>query len=161
MDDVVEACRPKLDIRMQRFEIHLPASALTVHGDPVRLSQILTNLLDNASKYTPHHGHIRFAAAGAAGDVVLTVTDDGIGITEQALETVFEPFSQEPHATLFNGAGLGIGLTVVRELVEGHGGHVTASSAGKGLGSQFLVRLPLAAVDEAAPDGGRPRWQDA
>jgi diguanylate cyclase len=153
MDDVVDACRPKMDTRLQAFEIHLPAAALEVHADPVRLTQILTNLLDNASKYTPFQGHIRFAAAADGNDVLLTVADNGIGISEEALGTIFEPFSQEPHATLFNGAGLGIGLTVVRELVEGHGGRVTAVSEGKGHGSQFLVRLPLA--DHGA-DGVRP-----
>lgn len=148
LEDVVQACRPAMDARLQRFEVKLPGEPLRVNGDPVRLTQILTNLLDNASKYTPHQGEIRFSAAAVDGSVVLTVADTGIGITAEALRTIFEPFVQEQHATLFDGTGLGIGLTVVRELVEGHGGHVAAFSDGLGKGSRFVVTLPL---DRARP----------
>lgn len=156
IDNVVEACRPTMDTRLQRFDIHLPLPDLEVQGDPVRLTQIFTNLLDNASKYTPQRGEIRFTAVSTGDTVVLTVADNGIGITEEALSTIFEPFVQEQHATLFNGAGLGIGLTVVRELVEGHGGSVTATSRGKGLGSELTVTLPLAAGMNARGAAGDP-----
>jgi diguanylate cyclase (GGDEF)-like protein len=150
IEDVVQACRPAMDSRLQLFDVRLADEPLPVHGDPVRLTQILTNLLDNASKYTPERGEIHFSAMVREESVVLTVVDSGIGISSEALLTIFEPFVQEQHATLFNGAGLGIGLTVVRELVEGHGGHVSASSDGLGCGSRFVVSLPL---DRRAGDG--------
>jgi diguanylate cyclase (GGDEF)-like protein len=150
IEDVVQACRPAMDSRLQLFDVRLAHEPLPVHGDPVRLTQILTNLLDNASKYTPERGEIHFSAMVREESVVLTVVDSGIGISSEALLTIFEPFVQEQHATLFNGAGLGIGLTVVRELVEGHGGHVSASSDGLGCGSRFVVSLPL---DRRAGDG--------
>ncbi|MEP7056370.1 MAG: diguanylate cyclase [Caldimonas sp.] len=145
IDTAVDACRPAMDMRMQRFDISLPASALTIDGDPVRLAQIVSNLLDNASKYTPDGGEIRLAAEVVGGSAVITVTDSGIGISAEALPHVFDPFVQDTHAIGFNGAGLGIGLTVVRELVEAHGGSVVASSAGSGHGSRFVVTLPLLA----------------
>ena len=151
IDDTVQARRPSMDIRLQQFVVSLPRTEFRVRGDPVRLAQILGNLLDNASKYTPPQGEIHFSAAVADDTLVLTVADTGIGITAEALPTIFEPFVQEPHATLFNGGGLGIGLTVVRELVEGHGGHVTAISAGQGLGSRFIVTLPLAPAADDSP----------
>ena len=143
VDDVVQASRPAMDTRLQLFEVQLASRAITVHGDSVRLVQVLGNLLDNASKYTPEHGHIRLETLVEGDKVLLTVADNGIGITDAALATIFDPFVQEQHATLFNGTGLGIGLTVVRELVEGHGGTITVASGGKGLGSRFTVVLPL------------------
>lgn len=150
VDGVVQACRPALDSRLQTFKVRLATEPLQVHGDPVRLTQILSNLLDNASKYTPQQGEIRLSVEAVADKVVMTVSDTGIGITTEALRTIFEPFMQEQHATLFNGAGLGIGLTVVRELAEGHGGQVAAFSAGKGAGSRFVVTLPLDPAPDAA-----------
>lgn len=155
VDQVVQACRPAMDSRLQRFEVRLPHSPLTVHGDPVRLTQVLTNLLGNASKYTPEHGAIRLSLEAAGDEVLLKVADNGIGITPEAASAIFDPFVQEQHATLFNGEGLGIGLTVVRELVEGHGGGVTATSAGKGLGSEFIVTLPRESAGLAARSPGQ------
>ncbi|MBC7469343.1 MAG: diguanylate cyclase [Ramlibacter sp.] len=149
IEDVVLACRPSMDSRLQLFDVRLPKGPLAVHGDPVRLTQILSNLLDNASKYTPEHGQVHCTVESVANTLVLTVTDTGIGITAEALPTIFEPFVQEQHAAMFHGAGLGIGLTVVRELVEGHGGQVAAFSSGKGTGSRFVVTLPLEAVPTA------------
>lgn len=143
IDQAVATCRPAMDVRLQHFVVQMPASALEVDGDPVRLAQILSNLLDNASKYTPDGGKIGLSVAVADEAVSITVTDSGIGITAEALPNVFEPFMQDTHAIAFDRAGLGIGLTVVRELVRAHGGSVTATSAGAGLGSQFVVRLPL------------------
>jgi signal transduction histidine kinase len=105
--------------------------------------QVLCNLLDNASKYTPASGEISLRAAATGQAIVLTVSDNGIGITAEALPAVFEPFVRAEHAVGFDRAGLGIGLTVVRELVDAHGGSVVASSAGRGSGSQFVVTLPL------------------
>jgi diguanylate cyclase len=144
IDEAVDACRPAMDTRLQHFGVHVPSCALEVHGDPIRLVQILCNLLDNASKYTQNGGEIRLSVAVVDDAIVMTVSDSGIGITAEALSNVFEPFTQDTQATVFNKDGLGIGLTVVRELVEAHGGNVVASSAGSGLGSQFVVTLPLA-----------------
>ena len=143
IDEAVDACRPAMDTRLQNFAVQVPSCALEVDGDPVRLAQILSNLLDNASKYTPDGGEIRLSVAVVDDAIVMTVSDTGIGITAEALPHVFEPFVQDTHAIGFNGVGLGIGLTVVRELVEAHGGKVVANSPGNGLGSQFVVTLPL------------------
>lgn len=141
--EAIDTCRPALETRMQSFNIQAPQCAIKVDGDPVRLAQILSNLLDNASKYTPTGGVIGLTVWVEGNALVMTVSDSGIGITAEALPHVFEPFVQDIHATTFDGSGLGIGLTVVRELVEAHGGSVVASSGGSGLGSQFIVTLAL------------------
>jgi diguanylate cyclase (GGDEF)-like protein len=145
VDESVDACRPAMDARLQHIGVFVPSCALPVEGDPVRLTQVLCNLLDNASKYTQVGGEIGLSVAAAEDVAVITVSDNGIGIPAQALPKVFDPFVQDAHAIGFNGAGLGIGLTVVRELVEAHGGQVVASSAGTGFGSQFVITLPLVA----------------
>ena len=141
--DAFETCRPAMTRRQQHLDAHLPEGRIEVLGDPGRLAQVIGNLLDNASKYTPEGGDIGFSVAVADDSVMLTVTDNGIGISAEGLPHVFDPFVQDAHAAGFNGVGLGIGLTVVRELVEAHGGTVVAHSAGSGLGSQFVVTLPL------------------
>lgn len=141
----VQACRPAIDTRLQSLQISLPAPPVMVHGDQIRLTQVLSNLLDNASKYTPNSGAIGLAMTRHGGTVVVAISDTGIGITKDALTHVFEPFVQESHAIGFNRDGLGIGLTLVRELIESHGGSVVAHSAGAGQGSTFTVTLPLLA----------------
>lgn len=143
VDAAIDACRPAMDMRLQHLGVQLPSRAATVDGDPVRLVQVLGNLLDNASKYTPEGGRIGLALALLGDTVAISVSDSGIGISAEALPDVFEPFVQDGHAIGFNGVGLGIGLTVVRELVEAHGGSVVATSAGHGQGSRFVVTLPL------------------
>ena len=153
VDAAADACRPSMQARGQRFDVRLPAGALPAQGDPVRLAQILSNLLDNASKYTPDGGEIELAVGVVGDSVVMTVSDNGIGISAAALPRIFDPFVQDPHAIGFNGAGLGIGLTVVRELVEAHGGSVVASSAGTALGSEFVVTLPLVGASPGARIG--------
>ncbi len=140
----VENCRSSLDLRLQTFTTHFPAQATFVEGDRDRLRQVVCNLIDNASKYTPNNGEISLSIESANDSLVLTVSDNGIGIDEQALPGIFELFVQERRAVGFSGVGLGIGLAVVRELVHAHGGSVVAHSAGLGLGSQFVVTLPLA-----------------
>jgi len=144
IDAAVETCRPSMDVRLQTFTVKLPSRALMLEGDPVRLAQVLTNILDNASKYTPVGGRIALSVGMREGQLELCVTDSGIGISSAALPQIFQPFVQDSHAVAFSGSGLGIGLTVVRELVEAHGGSVVASSEGSGKGSQFKVTLPLA-----------------
>jgi two-component sensor histidine kinase len=157
IDQAVRACRPAMDTRQQQLRVRLPLQALPLRGDPVRLGQVVSNLLDNASKYTPDGGEIALTAVVVDGAIVITVSDSGIGIATEALPRVFEPFVQDARAIGFNGAGLGIGLTVVRELVEGHGGSVVARSAGIGLGSQFVVTLPLAVAGANARAARNPR----
>ena len=143
LNTAIETCRAAIDGRHQRFTGVVPPGPLHVHGDPVRLVQVFSNLLDNASKYTPEGGGISLRAVALPDAVSITVSDNGIGITAQALPHILELFVQDEHATVFNRSGLGIGLAVVRELVEAHGGTVVATSGGKDLGSQFVVTLPL------------------
>jgi diguanylate cyclase (GGDEF)-like protein len=142
IDHAVDACRPAMDARLQHLSLLVPTCALPFEGDPVRLTQVVCNLLDNASKYTQVGGEIGLVVTAGERDLVLAVSDNGIGISPQSLGKVFEPFVQDHRAVGFNGSGLGIGLSVVRELVEAHGGSVAASSAGTGFGSQFVVTLP-------------------
>jgi len=141
LEQAIQTCVP--DTRNQRFHSNLSPAPVMIHGDPVRLAQVFVNLLDNASKYTLRGGEIELAVANTGNALIITVIDSGIGMTTDTLATMFDPFVQDPQAVAFNGEGLGIGLTVVRELVEAHGGHVTATSEGIGEGSQFTVSLPL------------------
>jgi signal transduction histidine kinase len=119
-------------------------------GDLVRLSQVFANLLNNAAKYTEPGGHIRLAVEQQDGEVAVSVADDGIGIPAHRLPEVFELFTQVDPTLEKAQSGLGIGLTIVRQLVEMHGGAVVAQSAGEGHGSEFVVRLPVAPGGEAA-----------
>lgn len=140
--DAMDDCRGRFDSRDQQLRAHLPAQALTVQGDAVRLAQVVVNLLTNASKYTPRGGSIEVSVVPTKMALELTVADNGIGITAEVLPHVFEPFVQDTHAAAYDRAGLGLGLSVVHELVKAHGGKVVARSAGPGLGSQFIVTLP-------------------
>jgi diguanylate cyclase (GGDEF)-like protein len=140
--DAVDANRPSMDARLQHFTVQCPAGPLELYGDPVRLTQIVSNLLDNASKYTKEGGYIGFSVVTDISSVVIAISDTGIGMSPESSLTIFEPFMQDINAIGFNGAGLGIGLTVVRELVEAQGGTIIASSAGINLGSTFVVTLP-------------------
>ena len=151
--EALDACRPAIEGRSQHLRVDMPSGAIELEGDPTRLAQIVGNLLDNASKYTPAGGDIGLSAVAVGDDLVITVSDSGIGITADALPRIFELFEQEAHATGFNDAGLGIGLSVVRELVQAHDGSVAAHSAGVGRGSQFVVTLPIAG-------GGRLRQEE-
>ena len=144
INNALAAWRPVLAARRQRLECHLPAGALPLRGDAARLGQVLNNLLDNASKYTPEGGLVQLRVGVSDESLLLTVADNGIGIGEWALPGLFEPFVQDAPAIGMNGVGLGIGLTVVRTIVEAHGGSVAVRSAGSGQGSQFSVTLPLA-----------------
>lgn len=140
--EALDASQGSVTSREQSLRLDLPTQALAVHGDPMRLVQIIGNLLSNASKYTLRGGAIEVSVALSDTSLQLTVADNGIGIAADVLPHVFEPFVQDAHAIAFDQAGLGIGLSVVRELVQAHGGCVVARSAGHGLGSQFVVTLP-------------------
>jgi signal transduction histidine kinase len=146
----VETCGPAIQGRHQLLTIRLLPSAFEVDGDGLRLTQIMVNLLDNASKYTPVDGRITLEATVRDGQLSISVADTGIGITPEALPRIFDLFEQEPHALAFHSGGLGIGLSIVRELTEAHGGTIVAKSPGKGLGSEFIVTLPGACADETA-----------
>ena len=149
----VALAQPVVQGRRQRLSVHWPAGPLVVQGHPAYLAQIVGNLLDNASKYTPDGGEIGVAVSQQAGSVEIRVSDSGLGMTDETLPRVFDAFVQDTHAIGFNGVGVGIGLTVVKELVEAHGGSVAASSAGLGRGSLLRVTLPLAGAAAAADPG--------
>ncbi len=152
IEAAVPACVPAITTRGQRLEVQLPPGTLTIQGDATRLSQVVRNLLDNASKYTPEAGRIGLVLRTTGDQAVIVVSDSGIGISPDALQRIFDPFVQDSHAVGFNGAGLGIGLTVVREIIVAHGGSITATSAGIGLGCEFAISLPLS----GQPDGPSP-----
>jgi len=137
-----EAARPSMEARGHRLGVRMPDEPVRLEGDPVRLAQVLLNLLDNAAKYTPNGGHIDLAARAAGPEVEISVRDNGIGIAAELLPRVFDLFQQGDRTLDRSQGGLGIGLTLVRRLVEMHGGQVTASSPGPGQGSTFTVRLP-------------------
>lgn len=139
----VLTCRPGIHARGQSITLEIGPPALPLHGDPVRLVQVFCNLLDNASKYTPAGGEITVAASSSDGAFTVRVRDNGVGISPLALTRIFDLFVQDDHDLAMDSRGLGIGLAVVRELVDSHGGSVTAHSAGKGKGSEFVVTLPM------------------
>jgi len=118
-----------------------------VRGDPWRLRQVVSNLVENAAKYTEPGGRITVALEPRGDEAVLTVSDNGIGIAAENLDRIFEPFTQSHQPLIDPSSGLGIGLSLVRRIVELHGGHVTVTSAGLSAGSEFVVSLPLAPAD--------------
>ncbi|ATQ79134.1 hybrid sensor histidine kinase/response regulator [Massilia violaceinigra] len=142
----VQTVQVRLLERHQQVQLDLPEQ-LIVDGDAVRLAQVFSNLLVNASKYTGDHGLIRVAARAHDGVAVVTVSDNGAGMDADVLASVFDLFTQGPRALARAEGGLGVGLNVVRNIVELHGGTVVGSSDGLGLGSVFTVTLPLAAED--------------
>ena len=148
----IETCRPMMEAKQQQLTLALPAGPVNLRADHVRLRQIVSNLLDNASKYTGNGGTITLAMAVQKQTVTLTVADNGVGIAPEVLPNIFDMFVQDTRDSKLSNGGLGIGLAVVHDLVQAHGGTVTATSAGKNLGSRFVVTLPLtgpAAMTEA------------
>ena len=145
----VETVHPLMQERAHEFEVELPDSTLKVHGDPVRLTQALGNVLGNAAKYTDRGGRIRLSSTRNGANIEIRVRDNGIGIPADLLPRIFDLFTQLDRSS-DSPSGLGIGLALVRRLVEMHGGSVTARSDGAGLGSEFLISLPLLS-GQAAP----------
>jgi signal transduction histidine kinase len=123
--------------------VSLPVGSLWLQGDPARLEQVFVNLLLNAAKYTLSGGNIHLSLEREGGEALVRIRDNGIGIAPDVLPRVFDLFVQADPSSDHRGAGLGIGLALVRNLVDGHGGCVTAASLGLGLGSEFVVRLPM------------------
>jgi two-component system CheB/CheR fusion protein len=150
----IEAVKAQADARDHRFDVDLPAEPVCVEGDPARLQQIQVNLLTNAIKYTPPGGQIRLAVRSEGEQAVLRVRDTGIGIPPDMQERIFNLFVQLNGATGDQDGGMGVGLTLVRTLVQLHGGTVTLHSDGPGLGTEFVIRLPL--IQSASPDCPQP-----
>jgi signal transduction histidine kinase/ActR/RegA family two-component response regulator len=148
--DALEAARPVLDARGHQVVFDARGSRIVVEADPVRIRQVFANLLHNAAKYTDAGGNVAMRVRQEGGEGVVEVEDDGLGIGPDMLPKVFDLFVQAPVSLQRAQGGLGIGLTLVRSLVELHGGHVTAESPGLGQGSRFTVRLPLARADAVA-----------
>jgi signal transduction histidine kinase len=161
----VDACAPITQARRHALTVRRAPCMLAVRADPVRLEQVIGNLIVNAAKFTPDGGAIEVCARREGDEAVVEVTDNGVGINPEMLEPIFGLFTQEAVTLARTQGGLGIGLTLVRRLVELHGGRVRAFSKGAGSGSRFEVRLPLdpgeamaeAAVTEASAGAGSKR----
>ncbi len=141
----LEAAKPLIDEAEQTVHVQLPDVPCLIHGDPTRLAQVVTNLLTNASRYTPNGGSIwlEVAVASARDRLSLRVRDDGIGIDPELLPRIFEMFFQSRDDLGKSQRGLGIGLALVKRIVELHGGVASARSEGRGRGSEFTIELPL------------------
>jgi len=153
--NAVETSRPLVEDAGHELSVTMPARPIFVDADVTRLSQVFSNLLNNAAKYTEKGGNIALVVERQGGDVVVTVRDDGVGIPPEMLPRLFEMFTQVDRALERSQGGLGIGLSLVKTLVEMHGGSVEASSEGEGLGSEFVVRLPVvlaASARSESPD---------
>ncbi|HSV83459.1 MAG TPA: ATP-binding protein, partial [Ramlibacter sp.] len=160
----VETSGSLIEAGGHKLTLELPAEPLPMEADPTRIAQVVSNLLNNAAKYTPHGGAIALRVRREAGEAVLAVTDTGVGIEPAGLSRVFEMFAQVSNSQGRPQGGLGIGLSLVQSLVELHGGSVSAASEGPGKGSTFTVRLPLSdasatAANAPASKAARPAGQ--
>lgn len=155
VEQAVESTRPMLDARGHRLAVHLPDHGPDVYGDSARLTQVIGNLLTNAAKFTPPGGDITLRVTHERDAVVIRVTDTGVGVDPAKLSYIFELFTQAEQVDGHNVSGLGIGLALVRRIVEMHDGQVSAHSAGPGTGTEVTVRLPALAeapVPSPAPE---------
>ncbi len=150
--NAIDISRPLIDAAGHRLSIHTLDTPIPIDGDAIRLTQVVANLLNNAAKYTPARGQITITAQKRDGRAAISVRDNGEGMTPEMLPRVFDLFIQGPPAEAQARGGLGIGLTLVRQLVELHGGIVEAFSEGLGKGSEFVVTLPLLVDTEASAD---------
>ncbi|HET7008284.1 MAG TPA: ATP-binding protein, partial [Candidatus Binatia bacterium] len=149
VDQALQTCQPHVDAAGHRVSVALPPGTVYLEGDPVRLAQVLSNLVNNACKYSENNGRIEITATVESENTLrLSVKDTGIGIAAEHLPRIFELFSQVGAVLDRSQGGLGIGLALVRGLVELHGGSIEARSQGAGTGSEFIVRLPIVAVRE-------------
>lgn len=156
VQNAVETSKPLMQAASQQLTVTLPDDSLTLQADGIRLAQVLANLLNNASKYTEPGGRIGLDAHREGAEVVISVRDNGAGIPVDMLPRVFDLFTQGDRTEHRAQGGLGIGLTLVKNIVTMHGGSVEARSAGPGQGSEFVVRLPLATEDRVRKDTARP-----
>ncbi len=148
----VETSRPMIETLHHRLSIVLPPGPVMVEADSLRMAQVLSNLLNNAAKYSKSGGQIRLAVTAEGSEAVFRVRDKGIGIPPEMLAQIFELFTQVDQSLDHSQGGLGLGLTLVRNLVEMHGGTVAAHSEGLGRGSEFVVRLPILPESKAQPE---------
>jgi len=148
IEAAVEAVQPAMDAKRHTLRVEIPEKPIIVNADPVRLAQVLSNLLTNAAKYTPAGGIITAGSYLAARDLIMFVRDNGIGLAPDVIPKIFEMFTQI-HSEDTPEGGLGIGLALSRGLVQLHGGRITAQSAGLGKGSEFVVSLPRSLIVEA------------
>jgi PAS domain S-box-containing protein len=155
IDAAIETVRPAADAKNIRVERHYEPDAGLVAGDPGRLQQVIWNLLSNAIKFTPRDGLVTVRVARREGNVEITVSDTGSGIKQEFITHVFERFRQADASTTRRHGGLGLGLSIVKHLVEQHGGTVRAESAGEGLGASFTIELPLAKAQPQQARSGR------
>lgn len=155
IDSAVETARPTIDTKRHVLTVDIPLEPIRFTADPLRVAQVLSNLLTNAAKYTDPEGQIRVTARCDGDDVVVCVADSGIGISAATLPRVFNMFSQVHSTTDRSEGGLGIGLSLAQGLIELHGGTIEASSAGLGFGSEFTVRLPRRNAVERAQHPGK------
>jgi PAS domain S-box-containing protein len=160
VEQALEASRPLIEARQQRLTLELPSAPLILYGDLTRLTQVFSNLLNNAAKYTDTAGQITLSVEASDSKAQVRVRDTGIGIETQHLPHVFDMFAQLAPALDRSGGGLGIGLALTRGLVELHGGTIEAYSAGSGRGSEFVVTLPIVATQRPGEDAA-PRSADA
>jgi signal transduction histidine kinase len=149
----VETARPLIDSRRHELTVQLAEEGIIVDGDPTRLTQVVGNLLNNAAKFTDERGRILLTLAREDQEAVITIRDSGVGIAVDLLPSIFDMFTQVHHGVDRSLGGLGIGLALVRRLVEMHGGRVTAESRGADQGSEFTVRLPIHAARLSADQG--------
>jgi signal transduction histidine kinase len=147
----VEMCRPLLDARWHELTVSLPGAPAWLWGDATRLVQVVANLLNNAARYTEPGGRIALSVADVGVGVGLRVRDNGVGVAADALPHLFDPLARAGHSPGPRPGGLGVGLALVRSLVELHGGSVYAYSDGPGQGSEFVVYLPRRAEASARP----------
>jgi signal transduction histidine kinase/ActR/RegA family two-component response regulator len=151
----VETSRPLIDGHGQELTVELPDEPVYLEADATRLGQVFSNLLNNAAKFTPHGGRIALTARRESGEIVVSVLDSGRGIPAGMMSRVFEMFTQVDRSLEKSQGGLGVGLTIAKQLVELHGGRIEGRSEGAGKGSEFAVRLPVLAAPPAAPLANR------
>jgi CheY-like chemotaxis protein len=151
IESAIETSRPLIAEFKHHLSISMLQAPIPVYGDVLRLGQVFANLLNNAAKYTDPGGEIRLEASQTEGEVAVSIRDTGIGIAAPMLPLIFDMFTQTARARERSQGGLGIGLTLVKKLVELHRGTVSAHSAGLGRGSEFTVRLPIASAVRTGP----------
>jgi signal transduction histidine kinase/ActR/RegA family two-component response regulator len=156
IDDAVETSQPAIERRHQRLQVQLPAMPVILEGDLIRLAQVFSNLLINASKFTQEYGQIDVAAQRVGDTVEVSVSDDGTGIAPELQPFVFDLFTQGYRSLERAQGGLGIGLSLVRSITQLHGGSATVVSEGTGKGSKFIIALPLSPASKTAQDSSAP-----